>query len=299
MKTLITGGSGQIGHALVETAPQTFCTIAPERSQLNLAQPHKLEQVLNKLAPDAIINSAAYTEVDKAETEPGLARTTNTTSAGIIARYCAKQQIPFFHLSTDYVFSGTQNRPYRPEDTPEANGVYAKTKLAGERLVRDNYSRAVIVRSSWVFGAHGNNFVKTMLRLAETNPELRVVSDQKGSPTCARNLARTIWQLLQLGIEGKLLHYTDAGETTWHNFAETIFAEAVKAQLIFEEPSVSPITTEEYDAPAPRPAYSVLDSSNTLKLPGIHQAKWKNSLRATLLRLAQDQVAESRKAAVA
>lgn len=285
MRILITGADGQLGQSLQDTAPQGLELIATDVHNLDLCDGATLGAALRSHAPDVIINAAAYTAVDKAESEPELARAINSDAVSALASYCANTDCKLIHVSTDFVFAGDAAKPYLPDDQTHPASVYGKTKLAGEQAALNSHSDARVVRTSWVYSEHGNNFVKTMLRLAADRDRLTVVSDQTGSPTYARNLAAALWRLLQTWPENRMLHYSDAGETSWQGFAQAIFAEAAELGLISQIPEVAPISTSDYGAPAPRPAYSVLDTTLTRETLGITPPEWRTALREMLGRL--------------
>lgn len=285
MKVFITGGTGQLGHALINTAPTGYSLILPTRDEFDLARPETLSAYLDKAQPDAVINPAAYTAVDKAEEERELAFTINQKAVQEMARYCRAAGIPLIQVSTDFVFAGDSDTPYQPDAQTAPAGVYGQSKLAGEQAALAEYPDAYIVRASWIYSEHGNNFVKTMLRLGADRDALTVVQDQAGTPTYARNLAKALWQLLETQPEQRLLHYSDAGQTTWYDFAQAIFEEAVGAGMLDKAPSVAPTTAAEYAAPAPRPAFSVLDCQDSCEAIGLSQVEWRAALRDMLAAL--------------
>ncbi len=287
MRILITGADGQLGQSLQDTAPQGLELIATDVRNLDLCDEATLRAGLSEHAPDVIINAAAYTAVDKAEAEPGLAHAVNAEAVAGLARHCAESGCKLIHVSTDFVFAGDALKPYLPDDQTQPASVYGKTKLAGERAALEGGCDARVVRTSWVYSEHGHNFVKTMLRLGADRDRLTVVSDQTGSPTYARNLAATLWRLLNVWPDCPVLHYADSGETSWQGFAKAIFADAAAAGLITQIPEVAPISTSDYGAPAPRPAYSVLDTSLTREVLGIEPPEWRSALREMLGRLDQ------------
>jgi len=298
MKILITGASGQVGHALQETAPANFRLLTPARKELNFSAPTALPERLKSFAPDIVINAAAYTDVEKAEAEAELAQRVNATAAGAVAEYCATAGIPLVHISSDYVFDGLSKVPYVPDSKKEPLGVYARSKAEGEELVQKCYKDGYIVRSGWLYGLHGHNFVKTMLRLAAEKPEISVVNDQMGTPTYSANLAGMIWRLLEVKPATRIWHYSDAGATSWYEFAKAVFVEARSAGLIDKEPRVKPIRTAELNCAAPRPAFSVLDKQQTWTELGVVPMHWRKSLATMLAELAsrESSVAEPAKA---
>lgn len=285
MKVLITGANGQLGYALQKTAPTHLAEnevaiqlIALTRTEFDLAQPDTLEALLNRYQPDAIINAAAYTAVDKAEVDQVQVRAINASAVAVIARWCEAHNTPMIQVSTDFVFDGKKSSPYLPDDKTNPLGVYGQTKCAGELAALENCSTSYVVRTGWVYCEHGNNFVKTMLRLGAEREVLGVVADQVGTPTYAVNLAQMIWQLVSRRPEQKVFHFSDAGVASWYDFAIAIFTEAKRAGLLEKIPQVNPIATSDYPTPAQRPAYSVLDKRQTWSLLNIAPDHWRNAL---------------------
>jgi len=282
---LLTGGTGQLGDALLKTAPEQVSIVSPSSSELDLAEPDSLHRKIAAYNADIIINAAAYTAVDKAEEEAERAYRINAESAGRIAAYTAAHSMPFIQVSTDFVFCGETTRPYVPSAATQPATIYGKSKLAGENAVRRADSSAWIVRAGWIYSEHGHNFVKTILRIGATGKPLRVVNDQTGTPTYARNLAEAIWCILDARPKQKVIHYADAGQATWYEFACNILNLAAELGLLNAPSDISPVSTADYGAAAPRPAYSVLDISDTLAIPGICQPDWQTALRDMLARL--------------
>jgi len=225
---LVAGRTGQLARALIDLAAQrNLPLVAVERPQLDLADAASIERVATSVTPRAIVNAAAYTAVDQAESEPALAFAVNRDGAARLAEAAARSRVPFIHLSTDYVLDGRKASPYREDDVASPLSVYGQSKLAGEEAVRAAHPGALVLRTSWVYGRHGHNFVRTMLRLAATRDLVRVVDDQHGAPTAAGDLARAILDVLAAPAAseaGGLYHLAAAGETTWHGFAAAIFA---------------------------------------------------------------------------
>jgi dTDP-4-dehydrorhamnose reductase len=282
MRVLVTGATGQVGSEVITAMHRLgHDVIAPGRSGLDLMQPSQVEHRVTTLVPDWIINCAAYTQVDRAESEPEQANTVNRDSAAALARAAATCNARLLHVSTDFVFDGSQSRPYREDDTPNPLGVYGRSKLEGEQAVREALPDAVILRTAWVYGVHGHNFVRTMLRLAGEGRPLRVVDDQTGSPTWAHDIAGAITALLQAGAAG-LFHYTSAGSVSWCGFAGAILSEAAQAGFDIRTQTVEPITTADYPTPARRPAYSVLDTGKIQAELGLSIPDWRDSLVAML-----------------
>ena len=264
MKILVTGITGQVGGALVaRPAPEGAEWLPAGRDRLDLSAPGGIASALDTLAPDAVVNPAAYTAVDAAEGDSETAFRVNRDGPAALAAACAARGIPLLHVSTDYVFDGTGTRPYRPDDPVAPLGVYGASKEAGERAIRDAHGDHVILRTAWVYAAEGKNFVNTMLRVGAERDELRVVADQRGTPTPAGDIADAIVTILAARLAGTAVrgtfHYTAAGETTWHGLAEAVFRRA--ARHWGRRPVVHAITTAEYPTPTARPAYSVLDNT--------------------------------------
>lgn len=289
MKVLITGANGQLGYALQKTAPDfignnesALNLIALARADFDLSHPHTLAAILDSYQPDAVINAAAYTAVDKAETDQASANTVNALAVISIAQWCEQQKIPLIQVSTDFVFDGKKSSPYLANDHTNPLGIYAQTKYAGELAALENCSSSYVVRTGWVYCEQGANFVKTMLRLGAARASLGVVADQVGTPTYAINLAKMIWALLGARPEQKIFHFSDAGVASWYDFAVAIFNEAKAKGLLISIPQVKPITTGDYPTPAQRPAYSVLDKQQTWSLLNIAPDHWQNALSCML-----------------
>ncbi|MET8762235.1 dTDP-4-dehydrorhamnose reductase [Lentzea sp. NPDC004782] len=245
---LVPGGRGQLGHDLAALSPDVRAVPSAELDVTRVA-------VDDLAGATAVINCAAYTAVDAAETDEGRAFEVNAVGPGLLAEACASLGIPLIHVSTDYVFAGDGTRPYEPSDPVGPKSAYGRTKLEGERRVLA--AGGWVVRTSWVYGAHGSNFVKTMAALESSRPELSVVDDQVGSPTWSHDLAAGLLELVSVLPPARLLHATGGGETTWFGFAQAIFAE-----LGADPARVRPCTTADFPRPAPRPAYSVLSGAS-------------------------------------
>lgn len=285
MRVLVTGVTGQVGGALARATPAEGITLVTVgRDRLDLARPGTIDGALDSIRPDVVVNPAAYTAVDKAETEPELARAVNEEGPAALATACSQRGIALIHLSTDYVFDGTGTRPYRPDDPVAPLGVYGATKEAGERAIRRVLEDHLILRTAWVYAARGQNFVNTMLRVGADRDELRVVADQYGTPTAAVDIAAAILALLVARRGGAVItgthHYTAEGQTTWHGLAEAIFTRAEAHWG--RRPVVEAITTEQYPTPAARPAYSVLDSSSLDAACPAPRRPWQQALDAVL-----------------
>lgn len=287
MKILITGKNGQVGWELQRSFASSGQVIALDSKEMDLADPDAIRRTIRNVRPDIIINPAAYTAVDKAENDPALAMSVNGTAPGILAEEAQHLGAILVHYSTDYVFDGNKPGPYTESDVPNPQSVYGKTKLAGEQAVRASGCKHLILRTSWVYGVHGGNFVKTILRLANERSELRIVADQFGAPTWARDLAQstasvlTRWQKKDWDKNsGGLYHLTAAGRTNWHQYAEEIvrLAREYDAALAAKQLDIRAITTQEYPVPAKRPANSVLANDKIRDAFGIELPAWQNSL---------------------
>ncbi len=291
MRILLTGKNGQVGWELQRALGPLGEVIALGSAEMNLADPQAIRQTLAEVRPDVIINPAAYTAVDRAETEPDLAMAVNGNAPGILAEEAKRLNAALIHFSTDYVFDGAQTAPYTEEDSPNPQSMYGRSKLAGELAIRASGAKHLILRTSWVYGVHGGNFMKTMLRLGRERDELRVVADQFGAPTWARDLATTTatllqkWQAAQFdpALSG-VYHLSAAGRTSWHEYAVEIFrlARSWDAALAQRSPSVLPISTAEFPTPAKRPANSVLSNEKIRQVFGVQLPDWQGSLRDCL-----------------
>ena len=277
MKILVTGGHGQLGRSLVRRAG-AHEVIALDADQLDITEGSAIARSIDELRPEAVINAAAYTAVDKAEQEPERAFAINRDGAGLLARASRDAGIPFLHVSTDYVFAGDATTPYT-EDAPLApTGVYGASKAAGEELVRA--AGGTVVRTSWLFAAKGPSFVHTMVRLATERAVLRVVGDQHGCPTWAEDLALALFALAERDARANTYHFCGSEPTTWHAFATAIVDEARRYRTLACE-RIEAITTAEYPTPAQRPAYSVLDTSRA-QAAGLAVPSWRPGLASVI-----------------
>jgi dTDP-4-dehydrorhamnose reductase len=279
-KILVTGANGQLGWELSQLASAypNYELVMADRSLLDLSKPETIITVLDSISPDAIINPAAYTGVDKAETEKELAYTINAKSVEVMAAYAAAKHIPFISYSTDYVFTGDATSPYTTDTAIAPLNFYGSTKADGESLAFAANPNTIIIRTSWVFSSHGNNFVKTMMRFMKERDSLNIVADQKGRPTYARDLAIVTMKMIEAIDAGKVIkgvyHFANQGETTWYDFAKKIQS---VAGLTCE---VNPTKTIDFPTPAKRPAYSVLDTSRIEKELDIKIPHWETALKA-------------------
>ena len=290
VKVLITGSAGQVGSELVKLAPADFEVVGYNSSELDITNAQQVQQIVAEQAPALIINAAAYTAVDKAESDAERAYAVNETGVKNLAEAALAIGISVFHISTDYVFDGTAAEPYKETDPVGPTGVYGASKLAGEQALANSGVKHIILRTSWVFGAEGNNFVKTMLRLGKERDTLGVVADQHGCPTSAASIADVLWRLAQKYVAENALpwgiyHFSNAPATTWHGFACEIFKQAVEAGFLERAPVVNPIKTSDYPTPAKRPAWSVMNCSNLVNLLGSAVPGWQQELSAVLHQL--------------
>lgn len=278
---LLIGNNGQVGTELQNILSSDYQVIGLARPEIDLTQGHNLRQIIQEIKPEIIINAAAYTAVDKAESEAEIAHKVNAIAPQIIAVESQKLGSFLIHISTDYVFDGNSNYPYQENDITNPLSMYGQTKLAGEMAVQQACTDYIILRTAWVYGTYGKgNFVKTMLRVGKDRPEVRVVADQIGSPTWAHDIADTISKIIpQLTSEiSGIYHYTNSGVASWYDFAIAIFEEARKLGLPVQINQVIPITTPEYPTPAKRPAYSVLACRKISQLLGTYPPHWRQKL---------------------
>ena len=281
-RILITGADGQLGTELQKTGPKNFELLALGRDQLDLGAAEPIADTISQFKPTAVINAAAYTAVDQAEAEPEEAEQINSLAPGYLAVACRKNRALLIHISTDFVFDGLGNTPYKPDSKTSPLGSYGRTKLLGEEKILEELSTALIVRTSWVYSAYGKNFVKTMLRLMQERDTVRVVEDQIGAPTWARGLAEMLWASLSKDNIRGIYHWSDEGICSWYQFAKAIAEEAVKIGLIKRCAQVEPISSKNYKTLATRPHYSVLDCSSTIRDVGISPIPWRSQLKSML-----------------
>jgi len=284
-KVLITGGNGQLGYELQRTNPAGYTCLATDVADLDITDASAVNTYIQKNQPDIVINAAAYTAVDKAEEERELAIAINTTGAANLAQTCKDNGIRLMQVSTDFVFDGKACSPY-PVDAPtEPDGYYGLTKRDGDLRIQEILGDdAFIIRTSWLYSANGNNFVKTMLKLMKQRDSLGIIADQIGTPTWANSLAQAIWKAIEKNITG-IHHWSDAGVASWYDFAYAIMEEGVALGLLDKEIEINPITTADYPTPASRPSYSVMDKTSTWQALGFKSEHWRVALRQMMAEL--------------
>lgn len=287
MKALITGAQGQVGQAMLRSAPQGCTVHAAGRDELDISNQAAVRAITHRVKPDVIVNAAAYTAVDRAEGEVDLCFQVNAAGPRFLAQSARQCGARLVQVSTDFVFDGRASSPYPPDAETAPLSVYGKSKRIGEQAVLQTLgSDAVVLRTAWVYAAWGRNFLRTMLRLMTEQRSVRVVMDQVGAPTAARSVADVLWKLAERGDLHGIHHWTDAGVASWYDFAVEIAAEATSMKLLPPEIEVVPITTADYPTPARRPAYSVLDTQSTCALLGLRPVPWQVNLQAVLREIA-------------
>ncbi|MBQ0792911.1 MAG: dTDP-4-dehydrorhamnose reductase [Oleispira antarctica] len=296
-RILVTAKNGQLGWELARSQPENVEAQFFDSKELNICNSDNIAEKIARFKPDLVINAAAYTAVDKAESDSDAAFLVNQQGAKNLAQACKDAGAKLIHISTDFVFDATKNTPYQPSDSTNPLGVYGASKLAGEEaaleILGDNVS---IIRTAWVYSLHGNNFVKTMLRLMAEKEQLGVVADQVGTPTNANNLAKAIWLLAEKMLTQKttaesisnIYHWTDLGTASWYDFAVAIQELGLANGLLNKAIPIAPIKASQYPTPAKRPSYSVLDTSylrETLSVPGTHWCAALNSMLSDLKKI--------------
>lgn len=292
MRVLVTGAGGQVGTELQRRAPSWVEVTALNSTDLDISDATAVIRCVERLQPQLIINAAAYTAVDRAETDELQALAVNHKGPESLARSADSAGIPLFHISTDYVFNGNSQTVYTEQAATDPKTSYGRTKLKGELAVAQYCSQHIILRTSWVFSAQGSNFVKTMLRLAGERDLLRIVEDQRGGPTSAAAIADALWTLAANYKERQgtfawgIFHFSGAPVVSWYEFATYIIAQAAEMQIIKKRPPIEPIGSEEFPTPAPRPRFSALDCSKIRQQHGIAQPDWRRDLSVVLAELA-------------
>ena len=294
MRILITGANGQVGWALKQLTGQFphHTLIALERHDLDITCKDAVSQTIAQNNVNLVINAAAYTAVDKAEEDAESAFNINRDGVGNLASSCLNADIPLLHISTDYVFNGKKTSPYIETDSPNPLGIYGHSKLAGEQAITEQLNRFIILRTSWVFGSHGQNFVKTILRLSQDRSELNIIADQFGAPTSASSIAYCLLQICDqydndIAMSWGLYHFSNTPDTSWHGFACKIIDLAQKYHLIDHEIKVNKITTEQYPLPCARPQNSCLNKNRMTKKLSITVTPWEEELETMLMTLSQ------------
>ncbi|HEY1927206.1 MAG TPA: dTDP-4-dehydrorhamnose reductase [Caulobacteraceae bacterium] len=284
MRVLVAGAGGQLANELEARAPGDGEVVALTEVELDICDASAVAAAVARHNPEWIFNAAAYTAVDRAESDAETAYKVNRDGAAILARAAVEAGAKFVHVSTDFVFDGQTSCAYRPDDPTAPLGVYGASKLAGETAVAEAAPGSLIVRTAWVYSPWGGNFLKTMLRLFAERGEVRVVADQIGTPTSASTLADTLWGLSRAGASG-VFHCTDAGVASWYDFAQAIAEEAYALGMVGRQARVLPIATSDYPTPARRPGFSVLDKSATWAVLGEPAPHWRVAMREVLMRL--------------
>ncbi len=292
MKIVLLGAQGQVGWEVAKLArTQGLKLIAFDRNHLDVTDAIKTYQVLLEQQPHIVINCTAYTAVDKAESEPELAYRVNRNAVGIMAKACAHLGIPLLHLSTDYVFNGEAHLPYCEDEATKPLGVYGLSKWEGEEQLRALHKQHIIVRTSWVFGVHGHNFVKTILRLGREREQLKIVADQMGCPTAARDIAGGLLHIARVAVQGNMFwgtyHFCGEPAVTWYDFAKIII-EYANILTSLRVKTILPITTQEYPTPARRPHYSVLNTDKIKKTFSIQMPDWRVTLKQIIEELVDE-----------
>jgi dTDP-4-dehydrorhamnose reductase len=289
---VVTGATGQLGQTLsrlwAESPLPHYQLEALDRSELDISQTDTAVGVLSALKPTVIVNVAAYTQVDKAETDSKAAHLVNAQAVGKIATWSAENDAKLIHVSTDFVFDGSSKTPYRPDHQTNPLGVYGASKLAGEIEIQNAARQgSAIIRTSWLYSEYGNNFVKTMLRLMGDRDQLSVVNDQIGSPTSTQGLAALIFAMILKDSYQGIYHWTDGASISWYEFAQEIQNQAIQEGLLSKAIPISPISTSEYPTPAQRPAYSVLDRNRAMADFECPALDWKAQLNLVIKKLAR------------
>jgi len=282
----LTGAGGQVGRAFCTLAPAGASVAALTHADLDITDAAQVQRAVAAHAPQWIVNAAAYTAVDAAESARAAAHALNASAVGYLAQAATRAHARLVHLSTDFVFDGRASNPYEPDALTAPIGVYGATKLAGEQQALADDAPSIVVRTSWVYAAYGQNFVRTMLRLMAAKPEVRVVCDQIGSPTWASGLAQILWRMIEIDAPGGIHHWCDAGVASWYDFAIAIQEEALQRGILAQAIPVLPIRSAQYPTAAKRPAYSVLDADRTRALTGAPAVHWRAQLRKMLDALA-------------
>ena len=281
-RALVLGAAGQLGKACMDCAPEMVAAEGFSRATCDVTDDAALRRVMEEVDPHVVINAAAYTAVDAAEDAADTADAVNANAPAMLGALCGQRGLRLVHISTDFVFDGRAHRPYAPGANPSPLGVYGTSKWRGELAVLASSASHAVVRTSWVYGPGGRNFVLTMLRMMREQDRVRVVNDQIGSPTSTRGLAEICWLLALNGDAGGVFHWSDAGAISWYDFACGIHDEALALGLLSAPATIEPISTEAFPTKVQRPAYSVLDCSDTCSTLNVAQEPWRDALRDML-----------------
>jgi dTDP-4-dehydrorhamnose reductase len=279
MNVLLTGASGQVGKDLVHTCPDKINLLALDKHTLDISNHDNIKKIFNKFKPNLVINAAAYTSVENAEAEKELAYQINRNGVANIALACKTNNIRLIHYSTDYVFDGKNSFPYTTQYKPNPINVYGQSKLEGEKKALEiNHGKTLIIRTSWIYSNHGNNFVNTMLKLMNENESIEIITDQTGTPTWARSVAKITWRFVIHPEFNGVFNFSDSGSTTWFEFAKEIQSVATKYNILNNATKIIPIATDDYPSNVKRPLYSVLDCNKTWELLNVKPDDWRTSL---------------------
>jgi dTDP-4-dehydrorhamnose reductase len=282
VKVLITGKGGQLAWELENSASVDHQLVVLKRKELDISDADAVKKIIALHQPDLVINAAAYTAVDKAESEQDKAFAVNDTGAKNLANTCKEKHVRLLHVSTDFVFDGTKTTPYQTDDAVNPLGVYGASKLAGDLGVMQILPSSVIVRTAWVYSQHGNNFVKTMLRLMAEKLQLGIVYDQVGTPTWAAGLAKWLWAVAEKPDVSGMFHWTDAGVASWYDFAVAIQELAIEKGLLTNIIPISAIPASQYPTPAKRPSFSVIDKNSAESVVGVKTVHWRKQLSSMM-----------------
>jgi dTDP-4-dehydrorhamnose reductase len=285
VRALIVGGTGQLGARLTRTAPAGWDVVAPSRAELDLTDSASVRTGISRAEPDVIINAAGFTDVDGAERDPDTAFAVNTLGAVHLAEASARSGARLIVISTDYVFDGQARTPYRPDAPTNPLNAYGRTKAEGERETLTRAPGTLVIRTAWLYGPTGRNFVRTMIARMTAGAPLRVVNDQTGAPTSTATLAAAVWRAAALPGATGIHHVTDAGATSWYDFASAIAADGSAMGLVPSNVAITPVTSAEFGAPARRPAYGVLDTSATAAALDLEFPPWRDALQPVLAEL--------------
>lgn len=289
-RVLVTGARGQLGRELAQTVPRDYELHALSREDFDIGDRSAVAKWIETHQPELVVNAAGYTAVDRAESDRDAAFRANTLAPGYLAESLAQLGGRLIHISTDFVFDGNRGHPYRPDDPPRPLNVYGESKLGGERRVLEALgSRALVMRTSWLYSSHGNNFVHTMIRLMRERDEIRVVGDQIGTPTWARGLAQAVWAAAGRDQLSGVCHWTDAGVASWYDFAVAIQEEAMVRLLVPRAVAIVPIRAVDFPSAAVRPSYSVLDKHDTWNALGRTSSHWRVALRRMMEEAVREQ----------